>query len=1062
MHSSTRRTPPAPRPHQPTFILLAGAVLAACLSACGGGSDGSPSASSSSGGQGRLTAQTIPVSSNVVTGDQGDGWAAAPPAQTLLGATQPLVSDEALASRRRIYVESLNVSAVPQIPADQRDGSIDKPFLTFATFKTKTTLQNNDVIALKCGSVWRDQLVLDLTGRTGIRIGVYADKNHEECADDQLPAIRGSKWLNTAGWQLQAASQDRWNRAGIYTLAYTEAPARLFKDLIPQTKARYPNDEPGKQFSKARAIPRLNGELDADYDARAKKQFFISESDLAKFKDLGLTSADLVDATVYVRTEAFLIEPAQVTAYDASTGLVTINKVNGKSAGFLYKVQKDAGYMFEGKNWMLDKAGEWCAGKVEDATVLYSYGSGPTGVEVSPASTFTAEWNTGFYGIQVSNANDLTIERIRLELQSYAGIEIKNSKNVRIRGVESVYSKEIGLAVGGTSSDVEIVGSRVLGAGSYGILTGEATSPTDATRSKVNDNYVADTGRYLTGEPLSYSIDKRAGIRLGGNESQARGNYILRSSGTGLFFNNTAKMLVENNTVLQSCLRWADCGGIYARRLDPKPAQGQTLAQAWTSFWAAIVAQPVVADRAKVTGNFVAGNKSNSDGCRTHSEASSTNICTQPGAFGIYLDDYTGNVEVSGNAVAGTEVGIYIHNAAWNDVHDNKVRGAKNISFLANYDAKDYEKKDPPYDIMRGNHVWKNSFISRRGVDLSSFTDSATGSPNPGYIGMKASQHTYAQLWLHKTDARAFFADGGGRPRNTVDNNETLSLSKVDDKPIWRMAATGQLAEQGRGGIWALKAATSSVTEELALSGWQTASASNDTEKSPVSYKPFAPKNPSLIDDFAQGASWTGLGLTLQMVNGDPLCEAPTCGKATAALGWNLVASKPFTPVPGEVYLASYDVKAGANGGAFNSNIMVNGSWASASKEFVQSTYFHPNEGRRVEHFFRATGSDPQTTVFLRPTDGTDAYAGKPMYFSRASLHPVKSLEALPLSTLAGTAVNTSATSQTFLCSTLGLGSSCPALVDEGNLPVTTSGGAVTVPARSVLQVYARSDKWSN
>lgn len=1055
MHRLIRRTRPASRQHfhhaKITWLTLS--VLSACLSACGGGSDGSPSSSpTATQAGGRASVQAIAVSSATVTGDPGDGWAAVPPAQTLLGATEPVPSAQSLATKRRIYVESINVSAVPQIPADQRDGSYEKPFLTFATLSAKA-FQNNDVILLKCGSVWRDQLKLTLTGLTGMRIGAYANKDLEECADDKLPAIRGSKWLDTSGWQLKPALEDRWQRSGIYALAYTEAPSRMFKDLIPQTKARYPNDEPGNQFSKARAIARLPGETDADYDGRAKKQFFVSAADLALFTNLKLTTEDLIGATVYVRTEAFVIEPAQVSDYDTATGLVTISKANPRLGGFAYKVQKDAGYMFEGKNWMLDKAGEWCVEK----NVLYYNGSAPGGIEVAPPAD--NEYNTGFYGIQVTGANDLTIERIRLELQTYTGIEINTSQKVRIRGVESVYSKVIGIGLSDNSSEVEIIGSRILGAGSYGIMT------SNAAKSKVTDNYVADTGRYLPGEPMYYSNDSRTGIRVGGTESQARGNYILKTSGSGLVFDNAPKIVVENNTVLQPCLRWSDCGGIYTRVLDPN-TKGQTssqIAATWSAFWAKLVGTPNLADQIKVRGNFVAGNKSNTDGCRTHSEAvGSANICPN-GAFGIYLDDYTRNVEVSGNTVAAVEGGIYIHNAAWNDVHDNKVRNASNASFLAHYDAKDYERKDPPYDIMRGNHVWRNSFVSRRAVDLASFTDSATGTPNPGYIGMKAPPHAYAQLWLHKTNARQFFADVDNRQRNLVDTNETLSLSKVESPAVWRMAPNGQLA-QASGAIWGLKAATSSAIEELALPAWQAAAVSNDTEKSLVSYKPFVAPNPSLIDDFVQGANWTSLGAAFRLLtNGDPACgNVPACGEATAADKWSLIASKPFTPVQGDVYLASYDVKAGANGGAFNSNIMVNGSWASATKEFVQSTYFSPNEVRRVEHFFRATGTDPQTTVFLRPSDATQAYAGRTMYFSRASLHPVKTLEILPMATLAATAVNASSDARNILCSSLGLGGSCPSLVDEANQPVATPNGAVVVPARGVVQLYVRSNKWSN
>lgn len=1030
------------------FVAMA---VAAALAGCGGG-DSPPATTGETAGARdqavRAAAVQVPTA-NIA----GAGWVVAPPSHQLekAGGIQACPQTR---PNCKYYVDSAYAGATPP------NGSFNSPFTTLYQVQTAikaATIVAGDSILIKCGSILRGSLVMDAQGTrpappAGLRIGAY-EGSVEDCTDDKLPVISGTE-LVAGAWVRESAESSLWSTP-ILNIAQ-----RLFVNGVPMIKARYPNVDPSANFS-SKSVAAAAG---------TRTQFLVSDSDKVLFESL--PDGSLVGATIFIRTRSFAIETARIKGYEKSTGLVTVEKPSAGDLQLTYAVDKGVGYILQGKRWMADQAGEWFSEGGSNGNALYVYGGAPAGV-------IEVQWG-GTQGVKAVGANGLTIERIRFENQSYSSIEVSGT-NIKVRGVESVNAGSVGVVVGGTgAAGVEIVGNRVRAAGGVGIMT------TGVTAAKVNRNYVEETGRFAYKDAYNV-IDVQAGIRVGAQGAEASGNFVLNSAGAGLIFDApyeasvtaTSPVVTANiagNLIVNPCMRISDCGGIYTRLGGGKtvPTSAE-MNEIWTLR---------TSPRALVYGNVVVGNRSNTDGCPVPdkdplSGLDRPSVCAKQ-AVGIYLDDYTSNVTVSSNAVSGVEVGIYVHNGSHNVIQGNRVRGVTHASFLASDDSTISTSSE----VMRGNVVKENVFVSRRAVALQNWDTSTAGSL--GSLLMYNVPHTYAQLWSHKGDATKFFSvDSAGRPSNRSSLNETLSLSKVEQPAILRMGLGGQLVEFS-GAVWGIRGTLNDKTtlEEMALPRWLAIAPpgdplSADKESSPISYKSYVVKPgaaASLIDSFVSGAVWTPVNGTLftMLTSTQPLAQcggALSCGEAKPASGDSLVASKAFASKAGATYVARFDVTAGQGGGAFNANVMVDGvaagdgKWPSISPNYVQSTYFKANQTKRIEHFFQASISNAYAKLFLRPSDKTATYA-RPMYFSGASLYPTSDLEALPsMSGLAAIAVNASSSDKLVTCAELGLAASapCPAkLYDERNVEVPISNGAVAVPANTTLQLYAPSAKWSN
>lgn len=621
------------------------------LSACGGGGGSeapksditSPQSLTESGTDVAKAAALVSSTTylsvpSVVT---GNGWVSAP----LLLPGERIRSTTPMAD---------GTGYVPQFTGtgfyvDRENGSDDNPGTQAAPWRTlakasSAPLKAGDALLLKCGSVWRESLEITTAGgRDGdFLIGGYGD-----CSGTRRPVIRASDWIATSGW----ARVDGESRP-IYSKPIATAVTRLFVDGLPQIAARYPNFKGiGAEYALASSLS-------------SRQSFKVRASDLTE-----LASRDLVGATIHIKTTQWLLDTAIIQSFDASTGVITLDRQ------LAFSVREGAGYIIEGKRWMLDAPGEWFYDAGAKELLVW------TNDGASPASHAGIEATRYEQGLVVKWAKNVRVERLRVEQQSVNGILMLETADAVLKDVVSMHAGLLGISVL-DAPRVSVQGATVVGAGRSGIVLREVLD------ARVTASKVTDTGGFARAD------DTDGAIAVFGQGAVVSGNLVDRSASVGIRFGNRPGTVVEDNTVFSSCMRFTDCGGIYT----------------WTASSPAAPDTAYVA-RGTVRRNVIVGARSNQEGCGF----SCANL-----AVGIYLDELSSGVTLANNIISDAEVGIGLHNAPFNIIDANTIRNVSFSSIRATQSRSDNA-------VMKGNRFTNNSLVSSKKMAMSNGVPSDSG-----------------------------------------------------------------------------------------------------------------------------------------------------------------------------------------------------------------------------------------------------------------------------------------------------------------------------------------------
>lgn len=508
---------------------------------------------------------------------------------------------------------------------DFAPGTKRQPWKTLGRLK-RVGLSAGDVVRLKCGSVWRESLDMDSKAfPSGLTVAAEAG-----CGPGQAPSIRGSDLVQSA-WTGDIAQSnlsviDRFG--GVKALFYKGQGALL---------ARFPDHGgTGREFALADGL-------------KSPRSFRLRDKERQMIAD-----RDLVGAIVHVRVHPWQVEKGTVRSYDASSGVVTLDK--DLSAPIL----SGAGYILEGKRWMLNSPGEWW----HDAQGKRLYFITPDGQR---PKAMDVEVVVRDHALRVNNASHLRVMGLDLRQTGHTALDVHDVTDVAFDGLTLSDPGEYG-AVIYRSSRVAFRGSRIERSGWHAVLT------RDAPDVVVSDNVILDHG-------LAGRAGGSAGaIAVKGERTLVSGNLVRRAANTGIHFFNLDGTQIMRNRVIQPCVRLTDCAGI----------------QTWTGDSPSLATRkPVV--RSLVKDNVVLGGAGNLEGSAGR------------GAFqsnGIYFDSMTGGVQALENLLVGMENGFYIHNAQFNKVIGNTIRSVTHASVTAHMSI-------PGADAIRGNLVKGNRLFSR-------------------------------------------------------------------------------------------------------------------------------------------------------------------------------------------------------------------------------------------------------------------------------------------------------------------------------------------------------------
>lgn len=374
--------------------------------------------------------------------------------------------------------------------------------------------------------------------------------------------------------------------------------------------------------------------------------------------DLVLTAsqqADMVGAGVHVRTASWALEDLVVSGFDTTSRRVTFrNAVKSKDTSD-YNTCKDFGYYFDNKRWMLDMPGEW----------YHNLSTKELLIKLAPGDSNPARAVVGYQpsAINASGRKYVTIDGLHLR-HADIGIDLRAKtqgmvvKNCLITDTANdLTPKEVGVdkhydyaAIYAPSTiKAEFRSNEIYRSGRNGIYANQSLD------SKAIGNTIIDTG--TVGAPRK----SNAGIEFGcyecSNTQEGVGhpviedNTIQNSGYAGILVGR--ETTVRNNYVADSCTVLNDCAAIYMSGREFDHTEGDPAGFPTNNV---------------VTANLVINSWGNPDGLPAGFVGSGE---------GIYLDDFSNNVEVSDNTVINAHKGFLLHVARDTKVLRNVVYGSR-------------------------------------------------------------------------------------------------------------------------------------------------------------------------------------------------------------------------------------------------------------------------------------------------------------------------------------------------------------------------------------------------
>lgn len=577
---------------------------------------------------------------------------------------------------------------------DFAPGTKKQPWKTLGKLK-RAGLSSGDVVRLKCGSVWREAFDIDArTWPQGVVLAAEAG-----CGTNQAPSIRGSDMVS-ASWSSDGAaagdfSVDRFGAVG--GLVYKGQRALL---------ARFPDyGGPGKEFALADG---LNGQR--SFRLRDKERRAIGER-------------ELIGANVYVRIFPWQVDKATVRNYDASSGVVTLDR------DLPTRILNGAGYIFEGKKWMLNAPGEWW----QDAQAKRLHLISPDGQRPQAGDV---EVVVREHALRIRGASQLRVVGLDLRQTSKSALEVHDADDIAIDGLSISDPGEIGALIY-RSNRVAFRGARIERSGLSAVVT------RDAPDGVVSGNLILDHG--LDGYPGGNA----AAIVVKGERTVVSGNQVIRSAAPGIHFFNLQGTKIIDNQVIRPCIRLTDCGGI----------------QTWTSD-SPDQATKRLQVRTVVKDNVILGGGSNLEGSSGRGRNQSN---------GIYFDSMTGGVQAVDNVIAGTENGFYIHNSQFNTVTGNLVRSVTHASITAHMSI-------PGADAIRGNRVKGNRLFSRplssEGDEVFAFKWQQPNDPDNLFSGSDANEVQENQVLKAGSEGQTHWYVGENQTARAMAQNDWRKFAK--------------------------------------------------------------------------------------------------------------------------------------------------------------------------------------------------------------------------------------------------------------------------------------------
>ena len=319
------------------------------------------------------------------------------------------------------------------------------------------------------------------------------------------------------------------------------------------------------------------------------------------------------------------------------------------------------GYFIQNSIKTLDQQGEWYYNSYSKKISMY-FGSGsPKSYNITAGSVNSLIYSSG--------KSYVVFDNLTLKGANRYGVNVNKGNRFIFKNCDILFSGIDGVKVS-RHLYFTFENSNVLNSYNNGI---NAVSNDNAI---IKNNIVRNT-YYVAG--MGQSGDAQgAGIRIG-RSGLAQNNQVIKSGYIGIQFGGDYSV-VKNNYIDSFCFVKDDGGAIYTYNgRANKTLKGR-----------------------KVTGNIVLNGIGAPEG---------TDI-TISDAEGIYMDDNTNGVEITGNTVANCHRGFLFHNS--------RRITANNNTLFNNVEGQLYMKHDGLGDALRKHTITNNIFFAKLSTQLAS------------------------------------------------------------------------------------------------------------------------------------------------------------------------------------------------------------------------------------------------------------------------------------------------------------------------------------------------------
>ena len=310
----------------------------------------------------------------------------------------------------------------------------------------------------------------------------------------------------------------------------------------------------------------------------------------------------------------------RIQSFDAATRTITL------AADCSYAARPGDRYFVQGVREELDAAGEWYHDR--DAKTLSFLPPEPIGERSVTVPTLATILSIG------PDTEHVTIRGLTFECCEGTAVAVRKSRHCRVAGctVRNVgnYSGS-GVSIDGGSDNL-VTGCDISETGSNGISIsgGDRTTLTPA-RNRAENNYIHHTGVFYK---------QGVGVGLSGVGNRVAHNLIHDGPRMGILFSGN-NLEIEFNHIRHVNLETEDTGAIYTGGRD------------WISSRGSVIRHNFFHD---ILGFGREGEK----------------WVSRHLAWGVYLDDNAGGVDVIGNIVARcSRAGLHLHNGRDNRIENN-------------------------------------------------------------------------------------------------------------------------------------------------------------------------------------------------------------------------------------------------------------------------------------------------------------------------------------------------------------------------------------------------------